>query len=450
MGELVNLWLEISTRGVVVMTDMSGVRWLTRGVSRVFLSLALLLGGLGWASSTGVVACPFCAAPSLTLAEQLAKSDAGVLVQWVGAEKPTKESIGSTTYAIVEIARQPGKTAEAAVKKSKFDIEGAVSTEKPQGVPPKLEKGKKITLERFREGKEGDLSLLLGSLTPSGVIEWGNPLEVTEALYQYMIQAPSPETAGEKRLPYFLKFLEAADPTIAGDAYQEFANAPYKDITTLAEKLPREKLRKWIADPKTSAGRLGLYGLMLGLCGSAEDAAVMKAKIVEKSDDYRLGIDGVMGGYLLLTGDEGLELLEETKINDPKVPFSETYAARQAILFLNSYGAGKIPGERLRVSLRKLLEKRPEMADLTIGDLARMKDWQLQGRLMELYGEDAFNVPAVKRSIVRFMLASIRDVPQGGGEKTPPHVESAKQHLDTLRKRDPKLVAEAEKFFSLD
>lgn len=433
------------------MSKLFGVRWLSQGAARVLLSLAALAGGLGWAVSTSVVACPFCAAPSLTLAEQLAKSDAGVLVQWVGAEKPTKESIGSTTYAIVEIARQPGKTAEASLKKSKFDIEGTVPGEKPKAAaPPKLEKGKKITLERYREGKEGDLSLLLGSLTPSGVIEWGNPLEVTEALYQYMIQAPSPETAGDKRLPYFLKFLEAADPTIAGDAYQEFANAPYKEITTLADKMPREKLRKWVADPKTSAGRLGLYGLMLGLCGNPEDAAVMKEKIVEKSDDYRLGIDGVMGGYLLLTGEPGLELLEETKISDPKVPFSETYAARQAILFLNSYGAGKIPAERLRASLRVLLEKRPEMADLTIGDLGRMKDWGLQSRLMELYGEEAFNVPAVKRSIVRFMLASIRDVPQGGGEKTPPHVESARQHLETLRKRDPKLVAEAEKFFSLD
>ena len=40
--------------------------------------------------------------------------------------------------------------------------------------------------------------------------------------------------------------------------------------------------------------------------------------------------------------------------------------------------------------------------------------------------------------------------PQGGSEKTPPHIGSAKAHLETLRKRDPKLVAEAEKFFSLD
>jgi hypothetical protein len=188
---------------------------------------------------------------------------------------------------------------------------------------------------------------------------------------------------------------------------------------------------------------------MLGLCGKPEDAAIMEARIVEKSDDYRLGIDGVMGGYLLLKGEAGLELIEKTKIEDTKVPFSETYAARQAVLFLNSYGAGSIPLDRLKKSLRVLLEKRPEMADLTIADLARMKDWSIRERLLELYGAEGFDVPAVKRSIVRFLIACTKDLPAGGGEKVPEHVTQAKEQLETLRKRDPKLVAEAEKFFFL-
>jgi hypothetical protein len=386
------------------------------------------------------------------LAEQLAKSDAAVLVQWVSAEMPDKESVGSTTYVIVEVARSPGKPPADAKKPAKTDsAEPGEALAKPVvgSVLKSLEKGKRITLERHRAGKAGDLSILLGSLTSSGAIEWGNPMEVTESLYQYMIQAPSPEAAPEKRLSYFLKFLEAADPVISGDAYQEFANAPYKDITALADKMPREKVRKWVSDPQISAGRLGLYGLMLGLCGTIEDSQIMEQKILEKSEDYRLGIDGVMGGYLLLTGEGGLEVLESAKITDPKVPFSETYAARQAILFLSSYSAGKIPQERLIKSLRLLLESRPEMADLTIADLARMKDWGLQDRLMELYGTDAFDVPAVKRSIVRFMIASTKDVPMGAAQQIPAHVEIAKRNIETLRKRDPKLVSEAEKFFFL-
>ena len=53
-------------RGVVAMINLSGLRWLSRGAGRVLLSLLLLAGGLGWGISTAVVACPFCAAPSLT------------------------------------------------------------------------------------------------------------------------------------------------------------------------------------------------------------------------------------------------------------------------------------------------------------------------------------------------------------------------------------------------
>ena len=414
---------------------------------RSVAGLALLASALVVVTST-LAACPFCAAPMLTFSEQMAKSDAAVLVQWVSAVQPEKDSIGSTTYSIVEVAVAPGTRPAPATEAPPAEGDAEPPAPKVKLAKP-LAKGQKITIERYREGKAGDLSLLLGSITGTGGVEWGNPLEVTEGLYQYMRQAPSPETASTTRLTYFLKFLESADPQIAGDAYQEFANAPYKDITQIADKMPREKLKKWVADPKTSAGRLGLYGLMLGLCGKPEDAAIMEARIVEKSDDYRLGIDGVMGGYLLLKGEAGLELIEKTKIEDTKVPFSETYAARQAVLFLNSYGAGSIPLDRLKKSLRVLLEKRPEMADLTIADLARMKDWSIRERLLELYGAEGFDVPAVKRSIVRFLIACTKDLPAGGGEKVPEHVTQAKEQLETLRKRDPKLVAEAEKFFFL-
>lgn len=67
-------------------------------------------------------ACPFCSAPTLTLAEQYAKADAAVLAKWLSGEMPGKERLGSTTYEIVQVARTPLKS---------------------------VEKGKKITLERI-------------------------------------------------------------------------------------------------------------------------------------------------------------------------------------------------------------------------------------------------------------------------------------------------------------
>jgi hypothetical protein len=245
-----------------------------------------------------------------------------------------------------------------------------------------------------------------------------------------------------------LKFLETPDGMIANDAYGEFANAPYKDIVPLAKQFPREKLRKWLASPDVPATRLGLYGLMLGLCGNEEDAALMQAKIGETTDGFRLGIEGVMSGYLLLTGEKGLETIEKSKLQSKEVPFSETYAAMQALRFLWTYGNGRIPAERLKASMRLLLE-RPEVSDLVIADLARWKDWSIQSRLMEMYGAEEYNIPSIKRSIIRYMIASTKDVPAGGGEKPPRHVTDGAKLLAQLRDKDAKMVNEVERYFFL-
>lgn len=107
----------------------------------------------------------------LTFSEQMAKSDAAVLVQWVSAVQPEKDSIGSTTYSIVEVAVAPGPVPPQPPRLPP-------PREMPSPPPPRpswppLAKGQKITIERYREGKAGDLSLLLGSITGTGGVEWG-------------------------------------------------------------------------------------------------------------------------------------------------------------------------------------------------------------------------------------------------------------------------------------
>ena len=217
--------------------------------------------------------------------------------------------------------------------------------------------------------------------------------------------------------------------------------------------------------------------MMLGLCGTDADVKLMEQKILETADDFRLGIDGVMGGYLLLTGDKGLAVIDEKKLKDKKAPFSETYAAMQALRFMWQYGDGRISLERLRQSMRILLE-RPELADLVIADLSRMKDWSMQDRLMAMYDDEAYNVPSIKRAIVRYMLAGTKDTgekkpaqdkPAGdkeAGDKgaadkptvpeatvapvdLPKHVIHATECLAEIEKKDPKTVNEAKRFFLL-
>lgn len=378
-------------------------------------------------------ACPFCSAPSLTLSEQLTQADAAVLVKWVDGKAPTEKSPGSTTYSIVEVSR---------------------------GSKESLKKDDKLTVPRYRAGKKDDLFLLFG--TKEKEIDWSSPLEVTEVTYQYIVQAPSPEAPTAKRLEYFLKFLEFSDQLVSNDAYGEFANAPYEDIVKIKDKMDRAKIAKWISNKETSLTRLGLYGLLIGLCGNDDDAKMLEAKIEEQTQDFRLGIDGLISGYLLLTGEKGLATIDKSKLRDKKAPFSETYAAMQALRFMWTYGNDRISKERLRQSMRELLD-RPELADLVVADLARWEDWSVQDRLMKLYGEGEYSIPSIKRAIVRYLLTAAKvqspkpdenkkDDPtatKSKGDELPPSALQARANLDKLREIDHKTVKEAERFFFL-
>lgn len=380
-------------------------------------------------------ACPFCSAPSMTLTEQLTGADTAVLVKWVSGKPAKLSDAGSTEFEVVEVVHQDGGG--------------------------KLKPGSKLDLIRFRTGKPGDLFLLLGTLGGQN-IEWGSPLEVSKAGFEYMKNSPKPDQPAVKRLSYFLKYLENPDQMISDDAFGEFANAAYSDVVQLSKDLPREKLRTWLTTNSVSPGRIGLYGMMLGLCGTDEDTALMERKIFDGKEDFRLGIDGVMGGYLLLAREKGLALLEEKKLKDKSAPFSETYAAMQAVRFMWTYGDNRISQERLRQSMRILLE-RPELTDLVIADLARMKDWSVQDKLIEMYDAEAYSLPSIKRAIVRFTLAAMKDTGHkkeeatgGAGSSTevpveaiPAHVAKAKKCLEDLEAKDPKTVQEARRFFQI-
>jgi hypothetical protein len=383
----------------------------------ILVTAVALLIAVG--TTTAANCCPFCEAPSLTLTEQINQADVAALVQWVESKPANREKgfAGSTTYEVVDIVQDGSQS---------------------------LKQGVQVKLDRDRAARKGDLFVLLG--TKGTGIEWSSPLEVSETGFNYMKQAPTKETAPAERLKYFLKFLEYSDPLIANDAYAEFANAPYKDIVLLKDLMPREKIRKWLTDRNTPATRLGLYGLMLGLCGNEEDASLMRQKILEPTQDFRLGIDGIMSGYLLLGGEQALTEIDQAKLRNTEVPFSETYAAMQALRFLWTYAPERFPKERLRQSMRVLLD-RPELADLVIIDLTRWEDWSIADKLMSMYDQDEFNVPSIKRAIVRYYLVAERAKGDSQAAELPEYAKKAKQYLAQLRQDDPKTVQAAERFF---
>lgn len=393
------------------------------------LSFALLITILtNTASATSV--CPFCDAPTLVLAEQVQMCDHLLLGRLTGGTPSTDITAGSSVFEIIDVGF------------SRQD---------------KFQKGQTIEIPIYVAGKQSALYTLMG---PEERLEdWHAPKEINEVGWKYVSEMPLPVTDSDKqieRLEYFLPWFEHADTMISADAFAEFAAAPYSVIKPLREKLPREKILKWLQDPNVAVTRTGFYGLMAGICGEPEDAELLEKKILILDADFRLGIEGVMAGYLLLRGEAGLEVLEDAKMRartaknaegeDVQLPFSETYAVMQALRFMWTYEPDRISKERLKSSMEILLD-RQELADLVITDLARWKHWSVQDRLMKLYWDDDFAIPAIRRAIVRFLFYCSQDKGElAEGDPLPEHVVRAEKALAELEEKDPRTVSDAKRF----
>ena len=312
-------------------------------------------------SSTDISAnwcCPGCVpTASETRAETVARSDVVLLVQWVSSTARDGENAANTVYQVTLVGKD--------------------STELYQ--PKQL-----VALENYREAEPGDLFFLNGLKNSEETIDWEAPVEISETGYHYVMQAPSPELPRHERLPYFVKFLEFPDDFIADDAYNEFAFAPFEDVVTLADKLPIEKLRTWLNNKETPQSRIGLYGILLGLCGQPSDADLLGEKFFEKADQYVFGMEGIVTGYLFLTRDEGLLKIREKILATQEKSVDFLYPLMRAFRIVWTYGGDRVPKSALISAMRTFLEHE-RLDELVIPDLARWKDWQPIDLLIEKY-----------------------------------------------------------------
>lgn len=368
------------------------------------------------------IAGPICPRPKLTLSERIEQSDVAVLARFVGSVEKTEKSSGSAVYELREILRNRKEHVRS---------------------------GDRLVRPQESDAESGDAFLLTG-VQDGREFEWAPPVKISVEGISYLQHIPRKDVPTAERLPYFLKFLESSDPIVSVDAYSEFSEADYEEVAKLADRFSREKLRKWITDPQTPPVRIGLYGKMIGLCGNASDAEILRRQIVIKPEKFRIGIDGVMFGYLQLTGVDGLELIDRTKLKATDLPFSEMYQAMQALRHMWDHGNSGISKKRLLQSMRLIVDQ-PMLSDLAIHDLARWKDWGMQDHLMSIYGVGEFAEPTIKRAIVRYMLKSSQDIPPNADpddeSKLPAHVVQGRRCIRQLDKKDPETIRQAKRFF---
>ena len=205
------------------------------------------------------------------------------------------------------------------------------------------------------------------------------------------------------RLKYFFNYLEDKDPTVSDDAYKEFGFADYKNYRAVAEKLPPETIARWLKDPNTSVARFGLYASMLGHCGKAEHALMLRKILDDPQHRLTAGLDGVMAGYILLQPKDAWAYISAL-MRDEKLDFGVRYAALRSARFVHDFRPDLVSKTDLTSAVITLLAQK-DIADLAIEDLRKWGQWDVANKILPLFGRDSHSASIIRRAILRYALS---------------------------------------------
>lgn len=359
------------------------------------------------ALSIRALACPFCAAVSLTFSEEIGNSQVAVIGKLI--EAPPRSDDANA----LEVA------------KAKFEIVKVLKGAEALG------KTRKIEAVYFGDSPAGATFLIMGIDPPA--INWSTPIAITLRGVEYVTQAMDLPKQGPDRMVFFQDYLEDADDMLARDAYDEFAKAPYADVLGMKDRMKHEKLVAWVTSAEVPVSRRRLYLTMLGASGKPEDVPLLEEMIKSKDRQTKGALDALVAAYLTLKGPEGMPLVEDLFLKNKDAEYTDTYATIMALRF---HGTEEkiIPKARLLEGLRMMLD-RPQLADLVIPDLARWEDWSVMDKLVELFKTSNDESSWVRVPVINFLQAC--------------PLPKAKEHIAELAKIDPDSIKRANSFFPL-
>ena len=266
-----------------------------------------------------------------------------------------------------------------------------------------------------------------------GKIEPVHGVPGSKALSEYLSESAKATGVGA-RLKFAFANLDSPDATVAGDAFLEFARATDAELVTAKAVLDRTKLRGWIVDPNTPEERVGVYGLLLGLCGDKSDADYLLAELraAKPGERATANLGGLLGGAILLAPDDGWKLATDL-LADPKRNFSDKLNAISTLRFFQSTRP-KESRKRILECLKAVIAN-GDLADLAIDDLRRWQWWDLTATVLDQYSKPTHAAPAIRRGILRYAL----QCPD----------EAAKSFLVDARSKEPDLVKKVESSLKL-
>ncbi|MEQ1829563.1 MAG: hypothetical protein ABL921_26615, partial [Pirellula sp.] len=183
-----------------------------------------LTWGVQCASAEGhrseACACPFCAAASQTLRQELASMDAVAIGRLVTDERTEIDGVASFTIEKVLLG-------DALLKVNQS-----------------------IQATYFGPGKSNKKFLLMG-VDPKELV-WSSPLPLSPEAEKYIEEVRRLPEDPIDRLAFYQSYFEHPDSLLARDCYDEFALAPYADVLRLKDRMDRKQLLAWVQDPSKS------------------------------------------------------------------------------------------------------------------------------------------------------------------------------------------------------
>lgn len=327
---------------------------------------AILSVGLLWATGFAA-ACPFCAKLTRSAADDVRESDVVFLATLSEARHGDGSDPSTAFRAITIVKRHPVLDAVPSIGRVGKYVPGA-----------KYESVERVVFARVDGNR----------IVPTR-IETATP-----AFVQYLTGlAAHLDSPQAERLAKLFDYLDAADTKSAQDAYAEFAKASYRSTVVAARAFDRKRIRRWLGDESAPPERVGLFGLMLGLCGEPADADLLEGYLDEAQPRHVPGLDGMLAGLCILDQTRGREKVVQLLTRENSSPVRRM-AAMSTLSFLMTELPPKDPLALLERTAPAL--KYPEVASPLIDEFRRAKCWKPIDPVLALAGSDR-DRPAVLR-----------------------------------------------------
>ncbi len=313
---------------------------------------------------------------------------------WVAA--PIRQD-AATQFVLVGHFENPRGTAEAGA--TDFVIARALKGD------PALAGKTTITVPRrppVHGPKDPPGFLVLGDVT-GGKVDLNARFPASPALVAYVegvLKIAATDRVGLMRFAF--DSLDSADAAVSADAYAVFVTSADPDIRAAARTLAPDKLRGWLRAATPHPSRVRLYSYLLGNCGTAADASLLRGLLDKFTPDENITqLDGVFTGYTLLDPRAGWDYAAAAMRPDRR--FWVRYSALRAARYFRTTHPGVLTeADVLRVAGAAL--DQPDIADIAVDYLRQWECWTPADRVLALATKPGFERGIVQRSVTRYAL----------------------------------------------